>query len=94
MARRDRQEETEIDDGKVISPMNVEGMPWYRPDKPKSNENDGPSSPFQSSEKLTAAERAAFIWGALKAALLVTLAFFGTFLIVILIILLVGKNHL
>ena len=92
MARKSKVEEYEVDDGKVVSPMNVEGMPWYRPDKPKSNESEGGVSPFQPGEKLTPAEKLAFFWGSLKAALLVTLAFFGTFLIVILIILLIGDK--
>lgn len=92
MARDTSKEELEIDDGKVVSPMNVEGMPWYRPDRPKSNEGGGSSSPLSAPVKLTAEEKLAFFWGSLKAACLVTLAFFGTFLIVILIILLIGTK--
>lgn len=92
MARNANDHEIEIDDGKVVSPMNVEGMPWYRPDKPKSNEGDGSSSSFSAPVKMTAEEKLAFFWGSLKAACLVTLAFFGTFLIVILIILLIGSR--
>ena len=82
----------EIDDGKTVSPMNLEGMPWYRPDRPKSNESEGSGTPFQTTQKLTPAERIAFFWGSLKAALLVTAAFFGTFLIVILIVIWIGSK--
>lgn len=93
MARRNLDDDVvEIDDGKTVSPMNLEGMPWYRPDRPKSNDSTRSETPFQSAEKLTFAEKLAFFWGSLKAALLVTAAFFGTFLIVILIVLWVGSR--
>ena len=79
----------EEDDGGTVAPMNLEGMPWYHPGRPKSN--SGLSEP-PLTEKLSIAEKWAFFTGALKASLLVTLCFFGTFAIVILIFLAVGKG--
>ena len=54
----------EGDDGRTIVNMNVEGMPWYAPDRPESREQ-GDALP------MSRAEGRVFVWGALKAALLV-----------------------
>ena len=54
----------EGDDGRTIVDMNVEGMPWYAPPR----QGPAPSAP---SERMTRDESRVFVWGALKAALLV-----------------------
>ncbi len=55
------------DDGRTIANMNVDGMPWYEPERQDP----------ESSEKiqLTKEEQRYMIGGALKAALLVALVF-------------------
>ena len=57
------------DDGRTIASMNVEGMPWYTPDKP----GDLPASARASlpENPMTGREIRMFTWGAVKAALLV-----------------------
>ena len=72
MARRRHDD----DDGRVIANMNVEGMPWHRPESPEG----------ESSERiqLSPAEARAAMWGALKAALLVAGVFIlGAFLFIL-----------
>ena len=68
------------DDGSVIAPMNVEGMPWYVPKKGHGPSHGDASEPIV----LTRREQIAFTWGVLKAALLVSLAFIGGLLAFIL----------
>lgn len=42
--KRKKKELPEYDDGRVIADMNVEGMPWYRPDADKKvKDEDKPS---------------------------------------------------
>ena len=67
------------DDGRVIAPMNVEGMPWYRKEVP--GEGDGKSEPQYTKEQTRY-----IILGTLKAALLIGLAFIVVFFLVILLI--------
>ena len=57
------------DDGRTIVSMNVEGMPWYTPDKP----GDLPASARASlpENPMSRREIRMFTWGAVKAALLV-----------------------
>ena len=57
----------EGDDGRTIVDMNVEGMPWYAPGSDRSKD-----AGERERVPLTRAESRVFIWGALKAALLVT----------------------
>ena len=68
------------DDGRVIAPMNIDGMPWYVP------KLGGEASAEESPEPLvlTPREQLAFTWGVLKAALLVALVFIGGLLAFIL----------
>ena len=66
------------DDGRVIAPMNVEGMPWYAPQAPREGEGGGTPEP------LTGAEKRAFVFGVLKAVGLVMLAFVGVYLLFLL----------
>ena len=56
----------EGDDGRTIAPMNVEGMPWYTPEREGVPEGEG-----RRPIPLTREESRVFTWGALKAALLV-----------------------
>ena len=63
MARNRRPKEYEDDDGRSYANMNVEGMPWYRPEQENVPEN-------REKIELTPAETRSAIWGALKAALL------------------------
>lgn len=78
MAKKKRQYDD--DDGRVIAPMNVEGMPWYH--KPASSGSDEKKEPV----KLSFGETLALLGGVLKATLLVGLVFFGAFALVILFI--------
>ena len=66
---RKKPELPEWDDGRTISDMNVDGMPWYSPKKkdPAGERKDSSSS----KETLTKEESRYYTWGALKAALLV-----------------------
>ena len=82
------------DDGKVISRMNIDGMPWYAPlDKLKirkpeagidAREHVDGSNVQAPPPALTRREQAAFMFGVLKAALLVSLIFIGALLAFIL----------
>lgn len=57
------------DDGHVIAPMNVEGMPWHKPERRETAGGAPPSAPLSGSESRW------MIWGALKAALVVFAVF-------------------
>lgn len=77
MARNRRLKEYEDDDGRSYANMNVEGMPWYRPEQENVPEN-------REKIELTPAETRSAIWGALKAALLVVGVFALVFFLFIL----------
>ena len=66
------------DDGRVISNMNVDGMPWYLRDPKKA------ASSNSNMEDLTKEETRAIIWGTVKAGLLIA----GVFLLAALIFIL------
>ena len=67
---REKDNLPEGDDGRTIANMNVEGMPWYAPEKEDSpQENPAGTNPYDS--WLTDEEARIATWGALKAALLV-----------------------
>ena len=66
--RRKKNRYSEEDDGRVIAPMNVEGMPWYAP-KPKTPKSSAPQ------EAPTKEEMRAYRFAALKAGLLIAGAF-------------------
>ena len=60
------------DDGRTIVHMNVEGMPWYAPEKenvPGETEEKGKAARPEAA--VTRQEARYYTWGALKAALLV-----------------------
>jgi hypothetical protein len=59
------------DDGRVIAPMNVDGMPWYTGGQTDDETASEPPAP------LTFRENLAFLSGVLKASLLVTFVFIG-----------------
>ena len=61
----DRANLPEGDDGRTIVDMNVEGMPWYSPKCPEAGGRGAEAT------EMTRAEGRVFVWGALKAALLV-----------------------
>ncbi len=56
------------DDGRVIAPMNVEGMPWYAPRSEASAAKSESSAP---PERLSRSETRAAVWGMVKAMLLI-----------------------
>ena len=76
MSRKKRFDED--DDGRVIAPMDIDGMPWHDSRAPERGE--APEEPV----RLTKEESRAYAAGAVKAALLVALVFAGAFLLFIL----------
>jgi len=76
---------SQTDDGRVIAPMNVDGMPWYfrrrnadaAPDEADVTGSDLSDSGFSVPEKLTRRESLSFTLGVLSAALLAALVFIG-----------------
>lgn len=80
----------EGDDGRTIVNMNVEGMPWYQKPSPDAPVEDGDAGkggrgggqPYQ----MTKEESRMYMWGALKAALLVALIFAVVFFVFILLL--------
>ncbi len=75
MCRRRKRSEF-IDDGRVVAPMNVEGMPWYVK-RAEPAEGGGPA-------ELSRSEKRAFAWGVIKAVMLVAVVFIGVYLAFIL----------
>ena len=61
----------EDDDGRVVARMNVEGMPWHTAAPGGENSYEPEKEPLH----LTKEESRAFAWGAVKAALLICVAF-------------------
>ena len=78
-AKRSAVRDDEDDDGRVIAPMNVEGMPWYTTKTTNSKTYEG-AAPLHLSRR----EKLAYSFGVLKAALLVTLVFVAVLLAFIL----------
>lgn len=75
-----KRREYEDDDGRQIVNMNVEGMPWYKPEQSTSSESER-SEPLE----LTRQEKLSLYGGALKAGLVVIAAFIGVYFLVILL---------
>lgn len=72
------------DDGRVISNMNVDGMPWYMNDRVLRRMNEDASAGDQDFSDLTKEETRALIGGAVKAGLAVGSVFlvgFGLFIL-------------
>lgn len=76
----------EDDDGRVISSMNVEGMPWYDKSKKnnKNNENLPDDKKPYSEQPLTKHETFKMILGAYAAILPIVLVFLAVIALVIL----------
>ena len=72
-----KQQEFE-DDGRTIADMNVDGMPWYRPDRKDAASGNDASGGF------TREEKRAYLAGALKAGLLIAAVFAGVYFLFIL----------
>lgn len=66
------------DDGRVVANMNVEGMPWYQPESIISKNNN----PYP--ETMTNSQMRSFIWGAIKAGLLLSIGFSAALILFIL----------
>ena len=82
MSRKTKQPEPE-DDGRLIAPMNVEGMPWYRPEQPEDQRRNTASSSGGKSD-LTPEEQRLVIWGAVRTGLLIFAVFAVVFLLFLL----------
>ena len=83
--RRKKNRYSEEDDGRVIAPMNVEGMPWYAP-KPKTPKSSAPQ------EAPTKEEMRAYRFAALKAGLLIAGVYgLGAFLSILFLVKLWSK---
>ena len=80
------EKQNDIDDGRVIASMNVDGMPWYSRGKEAAGGDDGTNenSLTDAPVKMTFRENIAFMSGVIKAALLVSLAFIGSLYLFIL----------
>ena len=74
------------DDGRVIAPMNVEGMPWYRKEPAKRPGKPGQEAEKSAEPQFTKEQTRYIILGTMKAALLIGLAFLAVFFLVILLI--------
>jgi len=70
------------DDGRIISNMNVDGMPWYAPQIPEVKQAENKAQ--EEKIKLTKRDEIALLWGVMKAALLVGAVFAVAFTIFIL----------
>lgn len=68
------------DDGRVIAPMNVEGMPWHQKHPP-----EGEARPQR--ELLNRRQTARVVWNATLAGLLVALIFAGALIALVLLLL-------
>lgn len=66
-----------VDDGKTIANMNVDGMPWYNPEKREKSKDE-------EKINLTPKEKRAFIWATIRSALFIALIFAGVFFLFIL----------
>lgn len=67
--KKDRKQKDFEDDGRVVAPMNVEGMPWFvnQDDRLKQSPQEGENEPI----KLTRKETFSLIGGVMLAVLLV-----------------------
>ena len=90
------------DDGRVIAPMNVDGMPWYDPrkvsvkkDPATGQEEEGEQFDYQSlspeEKRIYRKETSRMIWGVLKYAFPIALVFIAVFAALILIMTLAWK---
>ena len=82
MNRKTKRAEPE-DDGHVIAPMNVEGMPWYRPEQLEDRMRNASAGSGEKSD-LSPAERRLVVWGAVRTGLLIFSVFAVVFLLFLL----------
>lgn len=76
-----KKKEKFIDDGRVVAPMNVDGMPWYTEGKNPSADKNWKE---MESKEMTFGEKLAMMRGVLAAALLVLSVFgIGLFLFIL-----------
>lgn len=76
MKKQSKQKQTSFeDDGRVIAPMNVEGMPWFAPKGPEIS-NLGNGSPQELSKEEAKAYRGAALKAGLAVAGVFVLSFF------------------
>lgn len=85
MSRKQQNRTSFEDDGRVIAPMNVEGMPWYTPKNPMVGE----SSPQQ--EPLSRREERLYRHAAVKAGLMIAGVFGAAGFLLIEFLLLIWK---
>ena len=93
MRKRNKKADFE-DDGRVIAPMNVAGMPWYSPRREYEARGSGSGDGGQEladgsgahieAPALTSREKAAFTFGVLKASLLAALVYIAALALFIL----------
>lgn len=77
MSKKDKKYE---DDGRVVAPMNVDGMPWYDSKKPKSHaESAGKKAP----EPISSEDTRRIIVRVYLVMLPIIVLFFGAFALVI-----------
>lgn len=84
-----KKKEKFVDDGRTIANMNVEGMPWYHPEKGDSirengdpAKNNAPKQTYQ--DELTPAGRRSMMLGVLGAAMLIAFIFIAVYFLFIL----------
>ena len=82
MFKKRNKKEYPDDDGRTIANMNVEGMPWYEPDKEEKEKRRKKLEELRISRK----EKRAMIWGAYLAYLPMLLVGIAAFTIAMLII--------
>jgi hypothetical protein len=70
MARKYNQKHCPEDDGRVIAPMNLEGMPWYRSNPPPARDENAPPP-----EKMTFRQTVRYSFSAVGAGLLIVAVF-------------------
>ncbi|MDD4839355.1 MAG: hypothetical protein PHE93_01620 [Clostridia bacterium] len=63
------------DDGRVIAPMNIDGMPWFNPKTQKTGEN----KEAKPQEKMTRKEMMRLIWNLYSALIPIALIFIVAF---------------
>ncbi len=80
--KKKKKKEYSDDDGRTISNMNVEGMPWYSPNK----EEDDEKKKKMDELKVTRKEKRAMIFGAYLAYLPMFLICIAAFTIVFLLL--------
>ena len=76
-----KRKEFDDDDGRVIAPMNLDGMPWYVPERRKT-----PSQETGEPVELDRGGTFAFFKGVMLATFLVVGVFIGVFTIFILVL--------